>query len=224
MKLKKKMALWSAIVLMSFVLLPVGREPVSAASGTAESVSAQAQLATEIYKQALEDGTVSYKKDKKAYSVDIKSFCLLDIDQNGTPELIVKDASANSEISTRYIYTVKDGKLKYCGNYSQRGQAELQYSEKYKSIYYWWWSNSIGGSGNSLLKIKNGKLKQYKYLFSAVESQNSAKMVYWFGSTEKDAEKVSKKKFDSLNKKYFKDFKTYSFYDNTRANIEKVLY
>lgn len=217
---KRLIGLLLAIVLaLGTIIFPLSDSNVQAVS---KIVKAKA-----IYKKIMQEGKISYKDSGGEHSVNIQSFYLLDIDKNKIPELVIKSSTAENEFSVRYIYTMKDGKLKYCGNYTQKGQAGLQYSIKYKSIYHWWWTNGIGGWGSILYNIKNLKMKQYKYLYSSQESPDSDKMIFWYGNNIASAKKVSKEKYDLMSNKYLGKnlgkIKTYHFYNNTPANIKKVL-
>lgn len=216
MKIKRKVAslFLAAILILETIFVPVHADTAQAASA--------ANKAKALYKKVLQKGKVSYKDKDGTHSVTIGSFCLLDIDQNGTPELVVKESTAGYVFNDgSIIFTSKNGKLKYCGAYRDKTSANLQYNAKYKSLCYGWWTNGIGGGGNALYQLKKYKLKEYKYIYSSLESETSDKEVYWYGNDVKTAKKVSKKKYDLMYKKYFSGIKDYSFYDNTPANIKK---
>lgn len=176
-----------------------------------------------LYKALLEKGTVSIKTDYGTSTYLIKSFYLLDIDKNGVPELIVKDGSSSETFSNRFIYTVKKGKVVYCGEYYVKGDRYLYYNSKYKAIYIWWWTNGVGGSGAMLVRLSGTKMKNYKYIWTGSEKVGSTKQIYMYGTSGIKAKKVSKKKFNSMLKKYFKGQKKYSFMNNTSANRKKKL-
>lgn len=215
MKIKRKVAslFLAAILILETIFVPVYTDTAQAASA--------ANKAKALYKKVLQKGKVSYKNKEGTHSVTIGSFCLLDIDQNGTPELVIKESTAGYAFYACFIFTSKNGKLKYCDEYSVRGDSGLRYSAKYKSLCYGWWTNGIGGGGNILYQLKKYKLREYKYIYGSQESQTSDKMAYWYGNNKKTAKKVSKKKYDLMYKKYFSGIKDYSFYDNTPANIKK---
>jgi len=207
---QKLLSLFLAFILLFEIIVPVSGNTVHAAS--------EMDKAKALYKKILQKGEVSYRDNDGTHFVVIKSFCLLDIDKNGIPELVVKDAQADGSFSTRYIYTVKNRKLIYCGNYYQKGQAELQCSLKYKSVYHLWWTNSIGGAGSILYKLKKNKMKEYKYMYTSQESPTSDKIEYWYGNSRKTAKKINKKKYSLLYKKYFGEVKLYVFCDNTEKD------
>ena len=170
-----------------------------------------------LYRTLLEQGTFTYRTTSCTYTAKAESFCLLDIDQNGVPELIIKTGNANDTFAERHIYTVKSGKLAYCGNYFMRGDKYLYYNKKYKSIYTWWWTNGVGGSGAALYQISGGKMKSYKYAWEGSKSMGSSKRVYYYGTSAEKRSKVSKSKYLSMVKKYFKGQKKYSFINNTSS-------
>lgn len=176
-----------------------------------------------LYRAMLETGTVTYS-DKSGKRIDkAGSFALLDIDQNGVPELIVKNTEASGTFSTRYVYTVKSGKVVYCGTYNVRGDKYLYYNKKYKAVYSWWWTNGVGGSGAQLLRLSGSAIKSYQYVWEGGESFGSSKWVYYYGTSAEKRRKVSKSKYTSMVKKYFKGQKKYGFTDNTAANRTKKL-
>lgn len=176
------------------------------------------------FKKLLDQGRFSYKDENGSSTVEIKSFCLLDIDQNGVPELVIKNASAEESFSTRYVFFLKGKRAVCAGDYYQKGDAKLQYSQKYKAIEQWWWTNGIGGAGARLMQLKKGKLKGFKYIYECLESPESTNMVYTYGTSDyTDAKEVSKKKYDSVSKKYFSKLKEISFHDNSSGNIKKYL-
>ena len=174
-----------------------------------------------IYKQMLETGQVRYKSGSKTYMAAAKSFYVLDIDRNGVPELIVKDTEASNSFSTRYVYTIRNGKAVYCGGYYQKGDSKLYYNSKYKSLYMWWWTNGVGGVGSMLYRLSGSQLKAYKYIWSGAKSYGSSKQVYYYGTNAKKGKSVSKKTYNAMFKKYFKSRKTFGFLNNTLTNRTK---
>ncbi|EET60763.1 bacterial group 2 Ig-like protein [Marvinbryantia formatexigens DSM 14469] len=176
-----------------------------------------------LYKSLLTKGTVSYS-DKNGKGTDkARSFALLDIDQNGVPELIVNNAETSGFFSTRYIYTVKSGKIVYCGRYYVRGENYLYYNQKYKAVYTWWWTNGVGGQGSQLFRLSGSTLSSYKYIWEGSDRPGSSKKVYYYGTSGEKNKKVSKSTYLSAAKKYFKGQKKYSFVNNTAANRKKKL-
>lgn len=171
-----------------------------------------------LYKNFLKKGKVTYKSGSYTYTDKIGSFCLLDIDKNGVPELIAKNSAAKDTFSTHYIYTVKSGKIVYCGNYYVKGDSKFYYNSKYKAIYTWWWTNGVGGVGGQLLRISNSKLASYKYAWEGYKSPGSSKRVYYTGTSAAKSKLVSKSTYTSYVKKYLKGQKAYSFLTNNDKN------
>ena len=175
-----------------------------------------------IYREALENGTFSYKENGTSGTLRAEYFLLLNIDQKGVPELIVSDY-VSSIGHGGYIYTIMNGKLKYCGNYHHKGYKDFMYVKKYKSVYYSWWVNGVGGIGAQLLKLSNGKLKPYKYFYEGLKSYTSSKTLYYAGKSGNNKAAVSKKKYTSLRKKYLGRIKKYHYVSNTESNRKKLL-
>lgn len=170
------------------------------ASGTDAKTTKTDAIAA--FTKLLQKGEFSYKDEYGSRVVKIQSYCLLDIDQNGVTELIVKEVPAE-EIGVRYVFYAKGKKAVYAGDYFEKGYYTVQYSKKHKAIAQSWTVNQISGAGACLMRLKNGKLKSFKYVYESQESSNSTKMVYMYGSSEKNAKKVSKKTYDAAVKKYF---------------------
>gem|GEM_PF-1237316 len=175
-----------------------------------------------LYRAMLAKGKVTYNDGYGNYTTTAKGFCLLDVDKNGVPELIVNNMDS-SAFSTKFVYTVKNGKVIYCGSYSTRGETTVQYSSKHKALYNSWWTNGVGGSGSMLYRISGSKLKEYKYAWTGSVSYGSSKRVYYYGNSQQSRKKVSKSKFNSMVKTYFKSVKKYSFVKNNAANRKKKL-
>ncbi len=177
-----------------------------------------------IYRKALEKKTFSYKEGKTRGTITAEYFLVFNIDQKGVPELIVCPYQFPNGHSG-YIYTIKDGKLKYCGTYSHKGYQSFMYVKKYKSVYYSWWTNGIGGAGAQLLKLNSsGKLKPYKFFYECQENMYSSKRLYYSGkSSIKNSVLVSKKKYAKLTKKYLGKVKAYKYVKNTEDERKKAL-
>lgn len=169
-----------------------------------------------LYKAFLEKGKAVYKEGSNTYTDTINSFYVLDIDKNGVPELI---ALTGDFFNYRHVYTVKSGKMVYCGTDSVRGDKKLYYNSKSKAICIFWWTNGVGGSGVRLLRVSGSKLVPYKYAWSGLSSTGSnGKPIYNYGTSYADAKSVSKSTFDAAINKYVKGYKSYSFISNTAAN------
>lgn len=176
-----------------------------------------------LYRAFLEKGTATYKTTYSKGTFKIKAFALMDIDQNGTPDLIVSSGNASETFTLRSVYTVKSGKVVYCGCYNVRGDKYFYYNKKYKSLYTWWWTNGVGGSGCQLYRLSGSKLSPYKYVWEGADRMGSNKRYYYYGTSGEKNSKVSKSKYLSMVKKYFKGQKKYSFVNNTAANRKSKL-
>ncbi|MCI9419352.1 MAG: hypothetical protein HFG32_04985 [Eubacterium sp.] len=180
MKVKRKL---SVAIMLFLILLYVGvvvkESQMAQAAGNKSGKGSSKTEALNLYKKALEK-EIAYEKDGDTGITSMKAFCLVDIDKNGIPELVIKATEEGGYGGgTRYVYTVKGKKIKACGDFFQKGDGnELQYYSKHKSISYWWWTNGVGGAGSALCKLKNFKLKPYKSIWSGQESPESAKMIY----------------------------------------------
>lgn len=169
-----------------------------------------------LYKAFLEKGKTVYKSGKNQYEIKLKGFYVLDIDKNGVPDLIVTD---NEFFYNKCVYTVRSGKLVFCGWYGGRGDYGLNYSSKWKALYNFWWTNGIGGSGTQLMRLSGGKLKDYKYLWSGMNGMGSnAKPIYEHSASADNHKRVSKSTYNAAYKKYVQNqYKRYSFYSNTAS-------
>lgn len=228
----QKLITFALAAVLMLTCLPVYAAVQTETESVLSASASKAKVYKTAYKKLLSKSeiTVSAKNGpyKNLYStlkVKPKSFMLLDIDRNGTPELIISDQSPTSSFSTRYIFTIKKGKAVCCGYYSQRGDSALQYSKKHKALYYWWWTNRVGGDGSQLLRISNYKLTGYHGIWTGLNSSvPPAHRIYQYGKGNAEMKNVSKATFDSIKKKYFSDKKTlYKFAANTDANRNRLL-
>jgi len=188
------------------------------ASADTTALNASAKPYVNLYKKRLRIG--SYKK------TPLKSFLILDINQNGTPEMICKNAAPDANFCSYMVFTVMNGKLYYCGSYFTKTQRNVLYSKKDKGIYDSWWTNGVGGVGSVTvgISLKKKSLYNIRYAWSGAAAMGSSKMVYQIGPK---ATKVSKSKFNSYVNTYFPKnmssrFKTYTFKSNTAANRNTI--
>ena len=163
-----------------------------------------------LYKKFLEKGTGT---NAFGSTSSMEFFCLLDIDQNGTPELIVSDNDGSGR-SNKGIYSVKNGKVIYCGGLGGWG---VNYSSKYKAICE---VNGTPGSWKTLFRLSKYKLTSFK--FNALYIVQF-KEEYHFGNSRESSKIVSKKSYEAMEKKYFSNLKECSLYANTKANRDVVL-
>ncbi|MDO5145946.1 MAG: hypothetical protein Q4D60_02995 [Eubacteriales bacterium] len=170
-----------------------------------------------IYNELLEQSTL--RGTKPTY------FALVDVDQNGVPELFVNnyDFAPNAAVAAD-VYTVKKRKAVYCGIYGDKGaDGCLHYSKKHKALYENYWINGLVGTGKRLYRFSNCKLKEYKHLYFQTNAFTTAVKEYKYASKGAKLKNISAAKYKSLNKKYFKKFKKYSFKENTAANRQAYL-
>lgn len=152
-------------------------------------------------------------------------FALVDVDQNGVPELFVNNYNFKPDAGiTADVYTVKKKKAVYCGDYYDLGaNGCLHYSKKHKALYENYWINGAGGIGKRLYRLSKYKIKEYKHLYSQTNAFTTSVPEYKYASGGAKLKKITAAKYKSLDKKYFKKFKKYTFKENTPANRKKYL-
>lgn len=147
------------------------------------------------------ESSFNYKEGKYTHTAKAKSFYLLHLNDDSIPELILSQETVNFGAPENFwVYTVKNNKVVYAGSVFFKGASNVYYNKKYKAISNGWWTNGIGGAGEALWIVKNGKLKQYKY---AYEYYYNGRWVYETGNTGSAAKKVSKGAAQAFSKKYF---------------------
>lgn len=169
-----------------------------------------------LYKSFLE------KSQVKAGNRSIKPgwFYMLNIDKKGVPELIVTEKTAFPTV-TYYVYTVKNGAVKYMGECSLKGMSApptLQYSSKYKGIYVGGWINGVGGSWSALYGVSGTKLVRKQHS----EEYHSSGDTYYTGTTDGQSKRVTRSQCQAFVKKYFGDLKKYTMKANTAANRNRA--
>lgn len=172
---------------------------------------------SEVYKKILESGTFSYSDKTGRHSIKVNSFYALDIDKNGTPELLF----CENGMYPIHVITVKNGKAIYCGAAVGKGIVTgFSFSSKYKAIYSDYTTNGVGGYGRYLWKMSGHTLKAWKHAYAQDKGTGAE---YYFGNDSYN--KVSESYYISALKKYFtsSDFKYYQFLSNTEANRTKIL-
>lgn len=209
---RKQFFLATILILLTALMLPV-------------SASAASKKYVKLYKKLLKEGKAAVTSGNNTYDVQIKAFLVLDINRDGTPELLVKDQKAAESMTSIMVYTVKKGKLFYCGSYSTRTNygGAVSYSKKYKGVLDTWWTNGVGGSGAVLYGVPSKKHEltvKYK-AWKGASSFGSSTMTY---EIKKNLVTVSKAKYEKYINKYFdeKNFKTKKFIANTAANRKKI--
>ena len=203
------------IIVAAFFMLTILRADII--------VSAAEPTWVRIYQNLLEKGTYTVTNNNYSWNASLSSFLILDIDQNGTPELVTKNVRPESSMANMLFFTVKKGKLVYLDSHGSKGLGSIRYCKADKGIYDYWWTNGIGGSGAGIYSFDSkGMLTLKRYAYTCSESMTSSKILY---SIEKAGNWTTKARYDSYVKTYFASgrFKTYKFYENTAANRKKVL-
>ena len=179
-----------------------------------------------LYRALLEQGKTTYTSGGYTNTLNLTSYRVLDVNRDKIPELIVKATKpgAGAAFDAHHIYTIKSGKVKYCGYIVQRGTADIYYSKKYKALQNSGWTNFVGGTWAHLYRLKGTKLKQYKYAWEGYSDQTCKKYVYYTGKSDTKEKKVSKSVYKKFVKKYFgkKVVKKYKFLANTASNRRKT--
>lgn len=143
----------------------------------------------------------SYKEGLYTKSAIARSFYLLHMNSDSVPELIVSQETMNIGTPENFwIFTIKNNKVVYCGSVFQKGASNIRYNPKYKAICQGWWTNGVGGSGDALWQVEDGKLKQIKYAYSYLDGR---KRIYKTGNTQASSKKVSRASSEKFGKKYF---------------------
>ena len=140
----------------------------------------------------------------------------MDIDRNGTPDLIV---SSNRGVIVDYsVYTIKNGKVIYAGQCSGKGMNYqiLQYNTHYNGIHISWWTNGVGGSGSALWTLSGSKLVSTSRAYCSVSG-------FQTGKDEQHMKNVSQASFNSYCDKHFRNCKQYTMWSNTSENRIKHL-
>ncbi|MBQ6385102.1 MAG: hypothetical protein IJJ38_02900 [Lachnospiraceae bacterium] len=212
---RKKCLVIAALLALCVCLLPVS---VSAAS------AGSSKKYVKLYRKLLKKRRKKVTSGAYSYDFEFKSFLTLDVNRDGTPELVIKNQDADVSIAGVMVYTVKKGKLFYCGMFNSKTLYKgLSYSKKHKGIIDTWWTNGVGGSGAVLLRIPKRKhelVQKYKAWEGAAE-YGGTKMVYQIGPSLRKTSKAGYKKYCN---KYFnkKNIKARKFRANTASNRRKI--
>ena len=197
-----------------------------AASALRAWSAAARKAAKKLYKKFLTKGNASVRYDYGGTgSIKLVSYLLLDINQDGVSELLVKNTEATKGVAmgAYYVFAVNKGKVVYCGSVVMRGTANAYYNKKHKALMNSGWTNFVGGAWAHLFRLKSNTIQQYKYMWEGYADRGSSQYVYYIGSSDKSTSAVSKGKFDKFAKKYFnqQDIKEYKFKTNSAANRKK---
>lgn len=153
-------------------------------------------------------------------SIKPSHFCLINIDKKGVPELVV--AESLSPRVNYFIYTVRDGAVRYMGDCSLKGMSShptISYSSKYKGIYTEGWSNGVGGIWSALHGISGTQLVRKQH----AEEYHYPTSKYYIGYTDKDRKQVSRSEYLAFVKKYMGNLQKYTMISNTYSNRNRYL-
>lgn len=165
-----------------------------------------------IYKNLLANASVNYTDslNGNSYSQGTNYFYTVDVDQDGTRELVVSESGG-----TFLVYTVQGQTLRFVGSYDQRAASNgkrIQYNMRYAGLENWGWINGVGGLWSQLWQIENGNLK-VNYAIKYFDSDAT----YFTGP---DFMPTTESEYDKYAKKYFndEDCSWYDMKENTAEN------
>lgn len=174
MKFKKIISLISAAV-MAVSALSVSAVPVSAADDTDSWKT--------VYSRYLK----KLAKDKDSSNI---AFSINDLDDNGTPELILSEGTYHGAGCTIYTYKSENGKLKKLGSVGSYGT--FDYDPENKIIESSW--VGMGLVSSAQFRIKNEKMTQIiKFEFWNMQGEEEYAL---------NGKNVSKKTYDKYADKY----------------------
>jgi hypothetical protein len=157
-----------------------------------------------------------YKSFLTSNQKTIKWYYVLDIDKNGVADLVASDGGG--AMTNYVVYTIKSGKVVKTGECTTRGEnsysPNFYYVAKYHALMTSGWTNFIGGSWANLFVLSGSKLK-VKY---HAREQHNPNDIYYTGTNDTSAKKVSKSSYNSYCKKYFKNYKTIKLLSNSASN------
>lgn len=172
-----------------------------------------------LYKEFLSRGKLTVSN----YSFRPAFFYMINIDQKGVPELIITDKYTSPTV-TYYVYTVRDGSVRYMGKCALKGMSHhptFQYSQKYKGIYVGGWINGVGGSWSALYGISGTKLvrKQHGEEYHPYGQRDT----YYIGHTDRESRRVSRSECAAFVRRYMGNLKKYTMISNTSSNRNRYL-
>lgn len=189
-----------------------------------------------LYRNVLDRSSMTVKGTSSYINLSIKDcyFTLVDIDQNGVKELIIKEKGYFGPCEpSAYIFTIKNGKVEYVGStgIKQDYSNKVLISKKYKSIYNRY--QVAFYCPEYYYTIKNGKLSSVKFFYSQSDGANGNYGAIphdipheaWCKSYGYyiDKKKVSKSKFESEQKKYSDSLNSYTLSFNSESNRSRLL-
>ena len=158
------------------------------------------------------------------FTYQMKSFRTLDVNRDGTPELFIKNTDPDKTFSTVRVYSVKNNKLFFCGDYSTKSETTIKYYKKYKGFLNTWWTNGVGGSGAVMfgVSLKKNELPIRYWAWQGMSAVSpDAVRVYKIG---KNQTLTTEAKFQAYMDKYFvlDNYKSYKFIRNNATNRKKI--
>lgn len=203
---RKKICKFAFLLLMLFLLIGIGNEPVAAANGGNYKV---------LYRKFLQK-----KSREKTYSsvTCIKKFYLLNIDKKGVPELFYTDGSYGvSGIGIVEVYTIKKQKvirIGYFAHYMAETPPSFYFNRKTKSIF----GKAAESHHGSFIRY-NYQGGKWKAVYNCGYGTNGGKMKYYIQSRS-----VSKTALKKYYKKHFKSikWKKYKMKELTPENLKAI--
>ena len=192
----------------------------------AASVQAATPKYVSLYRSLLKKKTIPVQSTTSGYTYnyEMKSFRTLDVNRDGIPELFVKNTEPNKTFSTVRIYSVKNKKLFFCGEYGTKSETTIKYYKKYKGILNTWWTNGVGGTGAVMygVSLKKDELPVRYWAWQGMSSSSpNAVKVYKIGKKQTI---TTEAKFNAYVDKYFNldNYRTYKFIRNNATNRGKI--
>lgn len=195
------------------------------------NASSERQKAVKIYKSFLTKKKTIVDTVYGKKTIKVNYFYILNIDGKGVPELIITDGNAQAMggglVLYYHVYTVKNNKISYCGEYGVRGvdsrdQPTFKYSKKWKGLIATGYTERIYGFWWNMYKISDNKLVNNKHLMEQYKYPGSTKRVYYFGTKDNDRHEITKSEYKKYYKQYFKDVVIYKMQKNTAVNRKKI--
>ena len=192
-------------ILLSVIMITVAMFPVSYSDAYAAKKKKNAVTA---YKNWL-------------YEADCVGFCVYDINQDGTKELLTTYDGYGKNVYNFYVYTYKNNKVTSCNDYeAEYSMFGLKHNKATKRLH-----GSGGGGGSeeqwyyTLTKAK--KLK--KVILKKVENgynYSTGLMTYKYYFNNKE---ITQKQYNNKNKNWNKNLQPFKFYKLTDSNIKKYV-
>ena len=193
-----------------------------------------------------------YKYGRGYYREPNKSikFTLLDVDGNGTKELLLFNQYKKGNTGTLYVFTIKGNKVKYAPLKTETGRTiyinsgKLQYNKKKKAFVDVYTSSSSNDTSSNKYKtvsiyvLKGGSMELYRQLYtSSTDYKDPSTTDYKYynvktgdGKYLTDSSSLSStytesvKQYNALYKEYVNSgLKSVKVYKNSESNRKKHL-